>query len=253
LPSETFTVDIHCVTKWSKLGTTWSGVSLDRLLEGQATEAGFVSASCDGGYTTNLLLSDLTGGKAWVVHTFEGEPLAPEHGDPARLLVPQLYLWKSAKWPRRLTLTVADEPGFWEASGYLRRASSCAARPRSSSRQRTCSSSSATTPTRSTPSASAQREDERVDEQLWLDGNALPGLLNEVLATDVTGTERVCQSCGATERNRVPPPLPRGRRCAAVPRLRQGGALHRYPAGPPRRPVQRHVAARDSNGGVTKY
>lgn len=121
LPSETFTVDIHCVTKWSKLGTTWSGVSLDRLLEGVVTEAGFVSASCDGGYTTNLPLTDLTGGKAWVAHTFEGEPLAPEHGGPARLLVPHLYLWKSAKWLRRLTLTVADQPGFWEASGYHNR------------------------------------------------------------------------------------------------------------------------------------
>lgn len=121
LPSETFTVDIHCVTKWSKLGTTWGGVSLDRLLEAVATEANFVSVSCEGGYTTNLPLADLTGGKAWVAHTFEGQPLAPEHGGPARLLVPHLYLWKSAKWLRRLTLTVADQPGFWEASGYHNR------------------------------------------------------------------------------------------------------------------------------------
>jgi DMSO/TMAO reductase YedYZ molybdopterin-dependent catalytic subunit len=118
LPSETFTVDIHCVTKWTKLDTTWRGVSLDTLLEGVETEADFVTAWCDGDYTTNLPLEDLSGGRAWVVHTHEGEPLAPEHGGPARLLVPHLYFWKSAKWLRRLTLTPDDEPGFWEAAGY---------------------------------------------------------------------------------------------------------------------------------------
>jgi DMSO/TMAO reductase YedYZ molybdopterin-dependent catalytic subunit len=121
LPAETFTVDIHCVTKWSKLGTSWTGVSVDTLLEAVRTEAGYVSAWCDGDYTTNLPLEDLTGGKAWVVHSFEGEPLAPEHGGPARLLVPHLYFWKSAKWVRGLTLTVEDEPGFWEAAGYHNR------------------------------------------------------------------------------------------------------------------------------------
>jgi len=118
LPSETFTVDIHCVTKWSKLGTTWTGISLDRLLERVSSEAEFVTAWCDGGYTTNLPLADLTGGQGWVAYTFEGEPLAPEHGGPARLLVPHLYLWKSAKWVRGLTLTADDEPGFWEQAGY---------------------------------------------------------------------------------------------------------------------------------------
>jgi DMSO/TMAO reductase YedYZ molybdopterin-dependent catalytic subunit len=121
LPAETFTVDIHCVTKWSKLGTTWTGVSLDSLLDSVQTEAEFVSVWCDGGYTTNLPLEDLTGGRAWVAHTFEGEPLAAEHGGPARLLVPHLYLWKSAKWVRGLTLTVDDEPGFWETAGYHNR------------------------------------------------------------------------------------------------------------------------------------
>jgi DMSO/TMAO reductase YedYZ molybdopterin-dependent catalytic subunit len=118
LPQETFTVDIHCVTKWSKLGTTWTGVSVDTLLEGVETDAKYVTAWSDGGYTTNLALEDLTGGRAWVVHTFEGEPLEPEHGGPARLLVPHLYFWKSAKWVRGLTLTPDDEPGFWEAAGY---------------------------------------------------------------------------------------------------------------------------------------
>jgi len=118
LPQETFTVDIHCVTKWTKLGTTWTGVSVDTLLEGVATEAEYVSVWADGGYTTNVPLEDLSDGKAWVVHTYEGEPLEPAHGGPARLLVPHLYFWKSAKWVRGLTLTVADEPGFWEAAGY---------------------------------------------------------------------------------------------------------------------------------------
>ena len=118
LPQETFTVDIHCVTKWTKLGTSWTGVSVDTLLEGVDSEAGYAVAWCDGDYTTNLQLEDLTGGKAWVVHTFDGEPLDPEHGGPARLLVPHLYFWKSAKWVRGLALTLDNEPGFWETAGY---------------------------------------------------------------------------------------------------------------------------------------
>ena len=118
LPSETFTVDIHCVTKWSKLDTTWTGVSLDALLDGVETEAEFVVAWCDGDYTTNLPLEDVTGGRAWVAHTYDGEPLEAEHGGPERLLVPHLYFWKSAKWLRRLTLRPDDEPGFWESVGY---------------------------------------------------------------------------------------------------------------------------------------
>ena len=118
LPAETFTVDIHCVTKWSKLDTAWTGVSVDTLLEGVDTAAEFVTAWSDGDYTTNLPLEDVTGGRAWVVHAFGGAPLEPEHGGPARLLVPHLYFWKSAKWLRGLTLTVDDEPGFWERYGY---------------------------------------------------------------------------------------------------------------------------------------
>ena len=118
LPQETFTVDIHCVTKWSKLDTTWTGVPVDTLLEDVATEAAHVTAWCDGGYTTNLAIEDLVDGRAWVVHTYDGEPLEPEHGGPVRLLVPALYLWKSAKWLRGLALTLDDEPGFWEAYGY---------------------------------------------------------------------------------------------------------------------------------------
>jgi DMSO/TMAO reductase YedYZ molybdopterin-dependent catalytic subunit len=118
LPAETFTVDIHCVTKWSKLGTSWTGVSLDTLLDGVETSAEHVEAFCDGGYTTNVPLEDLTGGQAWVAYGYEGEPLEPAHGGPARLLVPHLYFWKSAKWVRGIELRESDEPGFWERYGY---------------------------------------------------------------------------------------------------------------------------------------
>jgi DMSO/TMAO reductase YedYZ molybdopterin-dependent catalytic subunit len=118
LPQETFTVDIHCVTKWSKLDTSWTGVSVDTLLDGLDTEADYLTAWSDGGYTTNLAMEDVTGGKAWVVHQYDGEPLPPEHGGPARLLVPHLYFWKSAKWVRGFVLTPTDEPGFWEGYGY---------------------------------------------------------------------------------------------------------------------------------------
>jgi len=118
LPAETVTVDIHCVTKWSKLDTSWTGVSVDTLLEGVETEAAYVTAWSDGDYTTNMPLEDVTGGQAWIAYEFGGEPLEPEHGGPARLLVPHLYFWKSAKWVRGLSLTVEDEPGFWEINGY---------------------------------------------------------------------------------------------------------------------------------------
>jgi len=118
LPSETISVDIHCVTKWSKLDTTWKGVSLDTLLERVDTSAEYLTAWSDGGYTTNLALEDVTDGKAWVAYEYDGKPLEPEHGGPARLLVPHLYFWKSAKWVRGLTLTGYDEPGFWETYGY---------------------------------------------------------------------------------------------------------------------------------------
>jgi DMSO/TMAO reductase YedYZ molybdopterin-dependent catalytic subunit len=118
LPSETITKDIHCVTKWSKLDTTWEGVSVDVLLDEVEHEASYVTAFCDGGYTTNLPLEDVTDGKAWVAFGYDGEPLEPEHGGPARLLVPHLYFWKSAKWVRGLRLMDEDEPGFWESLGY---------------------------------------------------------------------------------------------------------------------------------------
>ena len=118
LPHDTITTDIHCVTKWSKFDTSWTGVSLDTLLDGIQTNASYVLAFSDGGYTTNLPLADLTGGKAWIAYEYGGKPLEPEHGGPARLLVPHLYFWKSAKWVRGLRLLAKDEPGFWESLGY---------------------------------------------------------------------------------------------------------------------------------------
>jgi DMSO/TMAO reductase YedYZ molybdopterin-dependent catalytic subunit len=118
LPSETVTRDIHCVTKWSKLDTSWTGVSVDTLLEGVETSAEYVLAFSDGDYTTNLPLQDVRGGQAWVAFEYDGQPLEPEHGGPARLLVPHLYFWKSAKWVRGLRLLAHDEPGFWESNGY---------------------------------------------------------------------------------------------------------------------------------------
>jgi DMSO/TMAO reductase YedYZ molybdopterin-dependent catalytic subunit len=118
LPREEITVDIHCVTTWSKLDTQWTGVSVDTLLDGAELEGGYVTALSDGGYTTNLPVEDVTGGKAWVAFLYDGEELEPEHGGPARRLVPHLYFWKSAKWVRRLIFTEEDEPGFWETLGY---------------------------------------------------------------------------------------------------------------------------------------
>ncbi len=118
LPSEEITCDIHCVTKWSKLDTVWRGVSVDTLLDGVQSTAQHVVQFSDGGYTTNLPLADVTGGKAWVAYRYDGETLAAEHGGPARMLVPHLYFWKSAKWVRGLQLRHIDQPGFWEVNGY---------------------------------------------------------------------------------------------------------------------------------------
>jgi DMSO/TMAO reductase YedYZ molybdopterin-dependent catalytic subunit len=122
LPHEVLTRDIHCVTKWSKFDTVWEGVSVDTLLAEAAARgvepAPYVLAVCDHDYTTNLPLADVICGKAWVATKYDGEPLPPEHGGPARLLVPHLYFWKSAKWVRQLRFIERDEPGFWEGYGY---------------------------------------------------------------------------------------------------------------------------------------
>jgi len=120
LEGSTYHGDIHCVTTWSKFDTTFTGVSVDTLLE-QAEplpEAAYVMAHATTGYTTNLPLEDVTGGKAWVVWEFDGRALPVDHGGPVRLLVPHLYFWKSAKWVTRLELMDRDRPGFWEQNGY---------------------------------------------------------------------------------------------------------------------------------------
>jgi DMSO/TMAO reductase YedYZ molybdopterin-dependent catalytic subunit len=121
LPFEEVPCDIHCVTKWSKLGTSFRGVSMDTLLEAAEPLGPHAIAYSYGGYTTNLPIEDLTDGKAWVVTEHESEPLPREHGGPARLLVPHLYFWKSAKWVAGVRVMDHDEPGFWEANGYHNR------------------------------------------------------------------------------------------------------------------------------------
>jgi DMSO/TMAO reductase YedYZ molybdopterin-dependent catalytic subunit len=118
LPFETVPCDIHCVTKWSKLGTSFGGVSLDTLLPQAEPLGAYTTIWSYGGYTTNLAIDDLTDGKAWVVTQHEGEPLPRQHGGPARLLVPHLYFWKSAKWVTGLRVMDHNEPGFWEMNGY---------------------------------------------------------------------------------------------------------------------------------------
>ena len=138
LPAEKIAVDIHCVTRWSKLGTSWEGVSVDTLLAGitppsapkalrrglagafseGGADASFALVHSYGGYSTNVPLKDLRDRQAWIAFRFDGADLKPEHGGPARLLVPHLYFWKSAKWVRGITLLDHDEPGFWERYGY---------------------------------------------------------------------------------------------------------------------------------------
>jgi DMSO/TMAO reductase YedYZ molybdopterin-dependent catalytic subunit len=120
LPSQEFVVDVHCVTKWSKLGTRWQGVSVDVLLGQIELDPGvqYVTAFCYGGYTTNLPLPEIINGQAFAAYSYEGKPIPPEHGGPARLVVPHLYFWKSAKWVRGLRLMAEDRPGFWETFGY---------------------------------------------------------------------------------------------------------------------------------------
>ena len=115
---EDVATDIHCVTRWSKLGTHWRGVSVDKLFADVESSYEYVMAHSYGGYTTNLPLQDLLDGQAWIATEFEGEPLEPDHGGPARLLVPHLYFWKSAKWVRALEMQPSDSPGFWEQNGY---------------------------------------------------------------------------------------------------------------------------------------
>ena len=120
LPGSTYFGDIHCVTTWSKFDTTFTGISVDTLLEiaRPSDDAKFVMAHSTTGYTTNIPLEDVTGGKAWIVWEYDGRPLPREHGGPVRMLVPHLYFWKSAKWITRLELMADDRAGFWESNGY---------------------------------------------------------------------------------------------------------------------------------------
>jgi len=121
LPQTTIKADIHCVTKWSKLDTTWQGVTFDDLLKTvnlADAPASYIVAYSEGAYTTNIPVADLVNGQGMIATRYEGLPILPAHGGPARLLVPHLYFWKSAKWVRRLRFMEKDEPGFWESLGY---------------------------------------------------------------------------------------------------------------------------------------
>lgn len=121
LPKTTMETDIHCVTRWSKLGMKWEGVSLDELIKlagGLSGRANYLIASSYGGYTTNLPIEDVINGKAMIATRAEGKPLTAEHGAPARLFVPHLYFWKSAKYIKGLIFAAHDHPGFWEVNGY---------------------------------------------------------------------------------------------------------------------------------------
>jgi DMSO/TMAO reductase YedYZ molybdopterin-dependent catalytic subunit len=121
--SREFVVDISCVTKWTHLDMRWQGVSIDTLLEHVQLEpkAAFVIEFSDGGYTTNLPIADVVNDQAFIAYGYDGQPLAPEHGGPARMVVPHLYFWKSAKWIRGLRIVERDTPGFWEGFGYHNR------------------------------------------------------------------------------------------------------------------------------------
>ena len=123
LPMQQYVVDISCVTKWTHLDMKWEGISLDTLLEHADLDrnAMFVTAFSDGGYTTNMPLTDVINGQSFIALKYDDKPLAPEHGGPARMVVPHLYFWKSAKWVRGIRLMEKDKPGFWESAGYHNR------------------------------------------------------------------------------------------------------------------------------------
>jgi len=120
LPRTLWQGDIHCVTQWSKFDTSWEGVRIDDLLQaaGIVPPSGFVLAQSFDDYDTNVPLADLGGNQAMIATRYAGQPIEPEHGGPARLLVPHLYFWKSAKWISGLRFTARDEAGFWELRGY---------------------------------------------------------------------------------------------------------------------------------------
>jgi DMSO/TMAO reductase YedYZ molybdopterin-dependent catalytic subunit len=120
LPRTALHKDIHCVTKWTKFDTDWDGVSVDAILAdaGITPPTPYLLAHSFDGYTTNVPYEDVAGGMGIVATSYDGAPISPDHGGPARLLVPHLYFWKSAKWINGLQFTERDEPGFWELRGY---------------------------------------------------------------------------------------------------------------------------------------
>jgi DMSO/TMAO reductase YedYZ molybdopterin-dependent catalytic subunit len=122
LPRRKVFGDFHCVTRWSRLGNIWEGVTTRELVQlagGALPTAHFVTVhGYDDGWTTNLPLADFLAEDALVAILHDGEPLSLEHGGPARLIVPRLYAWKSAKWIAGVELIEKDKPGFWEANGY---------------------------------------------------------------------------------------------------------------------------------------
>jgi DMSO/TMAO reductase YedYZ molybdopterin-dependent catalytic subunit len=120
LPRKTVNCDIHCVTRWTRLDTTWEGVAIQEILSRAQLKpsARFVLAHCEQGYTANVPLEVLDDDDVLLADTFGGEPLEPEHGWPLRLLVPKRYFWKSAKWIRGLEFLDRDILGFWERYGY---------------------------------------------------------------------------------------------------------------------------------------
>ena len=120
LPRREMTGDIHCVTKWSKFDTVWEGVDFEEIVSRASPrpDAKYVLQHAEYGFTVNVPLDDLRGGKALLADTFGGQPLDPEHGFPVRMVVPHLYFWKGAKWIRGLEFLAYDQPGFWERNGY---------------------------------------------------------------------------------------------------------------------------------------
>lgn len=120
LPGKAITCDLHCVTRWSQLDMKWEGVPFREIVKlvSPKPEARFVMQHCFGGYTTNLPLDELYDDNVLLAYGYEGASLAAEHGGPLRMLVPKLYLWKSAKWLNGLEFLASDQPGFWERYGY---------------------------------------------------------------------------------------------------------------------------------------
>ncbi len=120
LPQSEYVSDMHCVTQWSRYDNHWKGVSAQAVLQmvQPRQEVKHVVFTSFDGYTTNIRLDQFDQPDVFLVHQWEGKPITREHGGPVRMMVPKLYLWKSAKWLRRIHFTIGDHPGFWETRGY---------------------------------------------------------------------------------------------------------------------------------------